>query len=92
MEEEIVAEFNKSGFAQDEEEILKKCKPHFALSFLGNIFAVAGMICCDGEGRQNEKVHHAAKQLVASGPFTTADNFLFEPRTELPAYADRKLP
>uniref|UniRef100_A0A6N2MNC6 Uncharacterized protein n=1 Tax=Salix viminalis TaxID=40686 RepID=A0A6N2MNC6_SALVM len=83
----------------------------------GNIFAVAGMICCDGEGRQNEKVHHAVNQinllisssntttmptdglkyglfgrslcvrqcdkhsllLTASGPFTTTDNFLFEP-------------
>ena len=27
-----------------------------------DIFAV-GMICCDGEGRLNEKVHHAAMQV-----------------------------
>ncbi|KAJ6689149.1 hypothetical protein OIU85_005545 [Salix viminalis] len=60
MEDEIIAEFNKSGFALDEEEILKEI-----------YFAVAGMICCDGEGRQNEKVHHAAKQV------RTARSFLY---------------
>ncbi|XP_043804660.1 DNA polymerase alpha subunit B isoform X2 [Manihot esculenta] len=31
-------------------------------------------------------------QLIASGPFTTTDNLLFEPLTELLAYATRKLP
>uniref|UniRef100_A0A2C9UTU0 DNA polymerase alpha subunit B n=1 Tax=Manihot esculenta TaxID=3983 RepID=A0A2C9UTU0_MANES len=30
--------------------------------------------------------------LIASGPFTTTDNLLFEPLTELLAYATRKLP
>ncbi|XP_062157586.1 uncharacterized protein LOC133865235 [Alnus glutinosa] len=30
--------------------------------------------------------------IIASGPFTTADNLLFEPLTELLAYATRKLP
>lgn len=58
---------------------------------LRDIFSV-GMICCDGEGRLNEKVHHAAKQLITSGPFTSTDSLLFEPLTELQAYAGRKLP
>lgn len=31
-------------------------------------------------------------QLIASGPFTTTDNLLFEPLIELLAYATRKLP
>ena len=31
-------------------------------------------------------------QLIASGPFTTTDNLMFEPLTELLAYASRKLP
>ncbi|EEF47552.1 DNA polymerase alpha subunit B [Ricinus communis] len=30
--------------------------------------------------------------LIASGPFTTLDNLMFEPLTELLAYASRKLP
>lgn len=30
--------------------------------------------------------------IIASGPFTTVDNLLFEPLTELLAYATRKLP
>jgi hypothetical protein len=40
MEEEIKEEFKKSGFSlDDEEEVLKKCKPCFALLSL-NFLAV----------------------------------------------------
>lgn len=30
--------------------------------------------------------------MLAAGPFTTTDNLLFEPLTELLAYARRKMP
>ncbi|XP_048318477.1 uncharacterized protein LOC107428341 [Ziziphus jujuba] len=41
----------------------------------------------DSSGRQAE-----LSVIIASGPFTTTDNLLFEPLVELLSYANRKLP
>ncbi|GAV90433.1 DNA_pol_E_B domain-containing protein/Pol_alpha_B_N domain-containing protein [Cephalotus follicularis] len=48
-----------------------------------------------GQQIQSADVPYTQKEIsmiIASGPFTTIDNLLFEPLTELLAYASRKLP
>ncbi|KAJ6323977.1 hypothetical protein OIU76_011306 [Salix suchowensis] len=44
------------------------------------------------ESTDSSYVQKEISALIASGPFTTTDNFFFEPLTELLAYASRKLP
>ncbi|CAK7327411.1 unnamed protein product [Dovyalis caffra] len=46
----------------------------------------------DVESTDSSYVQKEISALIASGPFTTTDNLLFEPLTELLAYAGRKLP
>jgi hypothetical protein len=44
--------------------LIKLCIRAFDLNYcFKEVYLLFGMICCDGEGRLNEKVHHAEKQV-----------------------------
>ncbi|KAL9364122.1 hypothetical protein Peur_041995 [Populus x canadensis] len=46
--------------------LIKLCIRAFDLNYcFKEVYLLFGMICCDGEGRLNEKVHHAEKQVIS---------------------------